>query len=131
MKYVLPFETARRAVEISAVHGQLQVCTPYGEFMQLVKSLVAAVGVDESCHVERNDDVAGAIACGAMASVREYFVNDGYLEGRMLFPIAVHKQWYPEHNPDVTEGVRGGTILSAQAHFEENGYREGRRPSRL
>ena len=128
MKYVLPFETVRRMVEISTVRGQLRVSLPYDEFVQLVKSLITAVDVDESWYLQRNEDVAGAIAGGMIASAQEHFSNDGYLEGRMPFPMTVDEQWYLEQNPDVAEGLRSGSVASAQAHFEDSGYREGRRP---
>lgn len=131
MKYVPPFEAVRRSVEISTVRGQLRVSLPYDDFVQLVKSLVAAIEVDESWYLQHNDDVAGAIARGVIGSAREHFANDGYLEGRLPFPIVVDEQWYLEQNPDVAEGVRNGTAPSAQVHFEESGYREGRRPFRL
>ncbi len=131
VKYVPPFETVRRSVEISTVRGQLRVSLSYDEFVRLVKSLVAAIEVDEVWYLERNDDVAGAIARGTVPSAQEHFAGDGYLEGRLPFPITVDEQWYLEQNPDVAEGVHAGSVASAQAHFEESGYREGRRPFRL
>jgi hypothetical protein len=131
VRYVPPFETVRRSVEISTVRGQLRVSLPYDDFVQLVKSLVAAIEVDESWYLQHNDDVAVAVASGAISSAREHFINDGYLEGRLPFPILVDEQWYLEQNPDVAEGLRNGELPSAQTHFEESGYREGRRPFRL
>ena len=131
MKYVPPFETVRRSVEVSTVRGQVRVSVPYEEFVRLVKSLVAAIDVDEVWYLERNDDVAGAIARGIIPSAREHFAGDGYLEGRLPFPVTVDEQWYLEQNPDVAEGIRAGSVASAQTHFEECGYREGRRPFRL
>ncbi len=131
MKYVPPFETVRRSVEISTVRGQLRVSLSYDEFVQLVKSLISAIEVDEAWYLDRNDDVAGAIARGAVLSAQEHFSGDGYLEGRLPFPITVDEQWYLEQNPDVAEGIRAGSVGSAQGHFEESGYREGRRPFRL
>ena len=130
MRYVPPFETVRRSVEISTVRGQLRVSMSYDDFVELVKSLVAAIDVDEAWYLQHNEDVAGAIARGAVASAREHFANDGYLEGRLPFPIDVDETWYLEQNPDVAEELRNGNITSAQMHFEESGYREGRRPFR-
>jgi len=128
VKYVPPFETVRRAVEISTVRGQLRVNLAYDDFVRLVQSLIAGVEVDERWYLDRNEDVARAITRGAVASAREHFLGDGYVEGRMPFPIAVDERWYLEQNPDVAESIRTGAVASAQAHFEENGYREGRRP---
>ncbi|MDE2580650.1 MAG: hypothetical protein KGL52_03375 [Rhodospirillales bacterium] len=130
-KFIPHFETARRSAEISMVRGQLRVSLSYEDFVNLVKSLVAAVAVDTAWYLDRNDDVAEAIARGAIASAQEHFANDGYLEGRMPFQIPVDEQWYLEQNPDVAEGIRTGSVASAQAHFEASGYREGRRPFRM
>lgn len=131
MKYIPPFETLRRSIEVSTVRGQLKVTVPYDEFLRIIKSLLAAVDVDEAWYLEHNDDVAGAIAQGAVSSARAHFAGDGYLEGRLPFPITVDEQWYLEQNPDVAEEVRKGDVASGQAHFEESGYREGRRPFSL
>ena len=128
MKYVPPFETVRRSVEISTVRGQLRVSLGYDDFVRLVQSLIAGVEVDERWYLDSNEDVARAIGRGAVASAREHFLGDGYVEGRMPFPITVDERWYLEQNPDVAESIRTGAVASAQAHFEENGYREGRRP---
>ena len=128
MKYIPPFETLRRSVEVSTVRGQLRVTVPYDEFLRIIKSLLAAVDVDEAWYLEHHDDVAGAIARGVVSSAREHFAGDGYLEGRLPFPITVDEQWYLEQNPDVAEEVRKGDVASGQAHFDESGYREGRRP---
>jgi len=128
VKYVPPFESVRRAVEISTVRGQLRVSLAYDDFVRLVQSLIAGVEVDERWYLEANEDVAHAIARGAVASAREHFLGDGYVEGRMPFPIMVDERWYLEQNPDVAESIRTGAVASAQMHFEENGYREGRRP---
>ncbi len=128
MRYLPPFESVRRAVEISTVRGQLRVSMAYDEFVALVKSLISGIDVDTPWYLDQNQDVSAAIARGAIVSAREHFVGDGYLEGRMPFPIAVDERFYLEQNPDVAEGIRTGTVPSAQAHFEQSGYREGRRP---
>ena len=131
MKYVPPFDTVRRTVEIATVRGQLRVNMGYDEFVSLVKTMISGLTVDEAWYLRQYGDVAGAIARGAVGSAQEHFVNDGYLEGRMPFPITVDEQWYLQQNPDVAEGIRGGLVESAQAHFEESGYREGRRPFQI
>lgn len=113
------------------MRGQLRVNMAYDEFVALVRSLISGLKVDQAWYLEHYDDVAGAIARGAVASSQEHFVNDGYLEGRMPFPIAVDEQWYLQQNPDVAEGIRGGSVASAQEHFEQSGYREGRRPFQI
>ncbi len=130
MRYLPPFDSVRRAVEISTVRGQLRVSMAYDEFVALIKSIVAGVEVDSRWYLDQNPDVADAIARGAIASPAEHFAGDGYLEGRMPFPITVDERFYLEQNPDVAEGIRAGSVASAQEHFERSGYREGRRPFR-
>jgi hypothetical protein len=125
MRYLPPFDAVRRAVEISTVRGQLRVSMAYDEFVALIKSIVAGVEVDSRWYLDQNPDVADAIASPA-----EHFAGDGYLEGRMPFPITVDERFYLEQNPDVAEGIRAGSVASAQEHFERSGYREGRRPFR-
>jgi hypothetical protein len=58
-----------------------------------------------------------------LPSGRRHFVDDGYFDGQMPFPIQVREQWCIEQNPGVDEEVRKGVIASGQAHFEEFGYR--------
>ena len=57
-----------------------------------------------------------------------HFVEDGYFEGRLPFPMKVDERWYMTQYPDVADSVRRGILQSAQAHFDEDGYREGRLP---
>jgi hypothetical protein len=130
MRYLPPFDSIRRGVEISTVRGQLRVTMAYDEFVALIKSLVGGIEVDARWYLDRNPDVADAIARGTITSAEEHFAGDGYLEGRMPFPIAVDERFYLEQNPDVAEGIRAGAVASAQEHFEASGYREGRRPFR-
>ncbi|MDE2006444.1 MAG: hypothetical protein KGI51_07755 [Rhodospirillales bacterium] len=118
----------RRAVEVSTVRGQLRVNIGYDDFVALIRLMLHGIDVNEQWYLRANDDVADALARGAIASAREHFVNDGYLEGRMPFPMRVNEAWYLQQNPDVAEGIRTGGVESAQAHFEDSGYREGRRP---
>lgn len=66
-----------------------------------------------------------------MASARQHFLDDGYFEGRLPFPMPVDERWYLEHYPDVAESVRKGVVGSAEQHFAEDGYREGRLPYEL
>lgn len=128
VKYVLPFEAIRRSVEVATVRGQLKVSTSYDEFIRIIKLLVSLVEVDEEWYLRQYEDVALAIREGIFASPRAHFASNGYLEGRMPFPILVDEQWYLQQNPDVADSIRRGEVASAQEHFDHNGYREGRLP---
>ncbi len=62
---------------------------------------------------------------------RLHFVNDGYFEGRLPFPIHVDERYYLSQNTGVADYVRKGMLESGQQHFDENGYAEGRLPFAL
>ncbi len=127
-KYILPFEAIRRSVEVSTVRGQLRVGVSYDEFTRIIKLLVSHVQVDEEWYLREYEDVALAIRDGVFSSPSAHFASNGYLEGRMPFPIPVDESWYLQHNPDVADSIRRGEVVSAQEHFYQNGYREGRLP---
>ena len=128
VKYVPPFETIRRSVEISTVKGELRVSVSYEDFIGLLKTMLASVEVDEEWYLDTYEDIARAVRDGVVRSAKQHFIDDGYFEGRMPFPIKVDEAWYLQHNPDVAESVRRGIIASGQVHFQEDGYREGRMP---
>jgi hypothetical protein len=124
----MPFEAIRRSVEVSTVRGQLKVSASYDEFIRIIKRLISLVEVDEAWYLSQYEDVAQAVRDGIFPSPTAHFASNGYLEGRMPFPILVDEQWYLEHNPDVADSIRQGKVASAQEHFTQNGYREGRQP---
>lgn len=128
MKYIPPFDMIRRSVEISTVKGELRVNVSYEDFINLLKTMLAGIDVNEQWYLQAYDDIARAVREGLIKSAKQHFVDDGYFEGRMPFPIEVDERWYLEQNPDVAESVRRGVIESGQAHFQEDGYREGRLP---
>jgi hypothetical protein len=129
LKYVPPFDFIRRSVEISTVKGELQVRMSYDEFVKLIKLLLSGTEVDEKWYVGQYEDVSGAIETGEIISAQKHFVEDGYFEGRLPFPMTVDDDWYLSQYPDVADGIRNGTITSARQHFTDDGYREGRFPA--
>lgn len=131
MKYIPPFDTIRRSVEISTVKGELRVNVSYEDFIRLLKTMLAGIEVDEEWYLRTYEDIARAVRDGSVKSAKQHFVDDGYFEGRMPFPVRVDERWYLQQNPDVAESVRRGVLESGQAHFEDDGYREGRLPFSL
>lgn len=131
MKYIPPFDTIRRSVEISTVKGELRVNVSYEDFIRLLKTMLAGIEVDEEWYLRTYEDIAKAVRDGSVKSAKQHFVDDGYFEGRMPFPVRVDERWYLQQNPDVAESVRRGVLESGQAHFEDDGYREGRLPFSL
>ena len=128
MKYLPPFDLVRRSVEISTIRGELRVNVSYDEFVRLLKRMIVGTDVDEEWYLKTYEDIAKAIRDGQTRSAQHHFVEDGYFEGRLPFPMKVDERWYMNQYPDVADSVRRGAIASAQTHFDEDGYREGRLP---
>lgn len=128
MKYLPPFEVVKSYVTISNIKGELMVSCTYENLVQMIRQLIAGVNVDEGWYLERYQDIAEAVSNGIVASAKSHFINDGYFEGRMPFPIRVDERYYLAENPGVADYVRKGHLESGQQHFDENGYKEGRLP---
>ena len=128
MKYIPPFDLIRRSVEISTVKGELRVNVSYEQFIRILKTIISGVEVNEDWYLKAYDDIAKAVRDGTVPSARQHFIEDGYFEGRLPFPVKVDEKWYLQQNPDVADSVRRGTVASGQSHFDEDGYREGRKP---
>ncbi len=128
MKYLPPFDLIRRSIEISTIRGELRVNVSYEDFVKILKRMIVGVEVDEAWYLRTYDDIAKAIRDGIVRSAQQQFVDDGYFEGRLPFPMRVDDRWYLSEYPDVADSVRKGTVLSPQVHFDEDGYREGRLP---
>jgi hypothetical protein len=128
LKYLPPFEVLKSYLTISNVQGELMVSCSYENLVQMLRQVIIGVEVEERWYLERYPDIAEAIEQGIVQSARLHFVNDGYFEGRMPFPIRVDERYYLEQNTGVADYVRKGMLESAQQHFDENGYAEGRLP---
>ncbi len=128
MKYIPPFELIRRSIEISTVRGELRVNMSYEDFVKILRMMIGGIEVNEAWYLRTYEDIASAIRDGVVKSAKQHFVDDGYFEGRLPFPIVVDERWYVAQNPDVGDSVRKGIVISAQAHFDQDGYREGRLP---
>jgi hypothetical protein len=128
VKYLPPFETLRSSLTITAIKGEMMVSCSYQDMVQVLRRLISGVEVDEAWYLEQYPDIAEAIAKGTVQSARLHFINDGYFEGRMPFPILVDERYYLAQNTGVADHVRKGLLTSGQQHFDENGYAEGRLP---
>jgi hypothetical protein len=128
VRYLPPFEALKSHISVSAPHGEPVVSCSYDDLVQIIRRLIIDVPVDEAWYLERYPDIAEAIEQGVVASPKAHFVNDGYFEGRLPFPIHVDEQFYLAQNPGVADYVEEGKLESGQQHFDENGYKEGRLP---
>lgn len=128
MKYLPPFELIRRSIEISTVRGELRVNLSYDNFVKILRMMIKGIEVDEAWYSSAYEDIGSAVKGGVVRSAKQHFVDDGYFEGRLPFPILIDERWYLAENPDVAESIRKGVVESAQDHFNRDGYREGRLP---
>jgi hypothetical protein len=128
LKYLPAFEVLKSYLTVSKIRDELMVSCSYENLIEMLRQVIIGVEVDERWYLERYLDVAEAIEQGMVQSPRLHFVNDGYFEGRLPFPIKVDERYYLTQNSDVAEYVRKGMLESGQQHFEENGYAEGRLP---
>jgi len=128
VNYLPPFDLIKQLLTISTVKGQMRVKVPYDDFLKLLRLLIAGTEVDEKWYLQKYEDIREAVEAGKIPSAKKHFVNDGYFEGRLPFPLDVDEEWYLSHYPDVAEGISSGAITSAKQHFTDNGYREGRLP---
>jgi hypothetical protein len=128
VKYLPPFELIRRSIEISTVRGELRVNVSYEDFVGILRTMIRGVEVDEAWYARTYEDIGSAVKEGVIRSAKQHFVDDGYFEGRLPFPMMVDERWYLSENPDVAESIRKGVVDSAQDHFNKDGYREGRLP---
>ena len=131
MKYLPPFDLIRRLVGTSTVKGELRVSTSYDDFIKTLRMLISGIEVDETWYLKQYEDIALAVAEGSINSAKQHFVDDGYFEGRLPFPMPVNERWYLEQYPDVADSIRRSAVESGQQHFSDDGYREGRLPRAL
>ena len=81
MKYLPPFDLIRRMVEVSTVRGELRVSLSYDDFIAILRMMISGIVVDEAWYLKEHEDIARAIADGAVASARQHFQDVGYFEG--------------------------------------------------
>jgi hypothetical protein len=127
VKYIPPFEVTKRLVEVSTAKGQLMATARYEDLIIMIKHLLSGTEVNEEWYLRQYPDVAKAIKEGGAISARQHYIDNGYFENRLPFPVAVDEAWYMREYPDVAASVREGGD-AAQDHFVRQGYREGRMP---
>lgn len=128
MRYLPPFQLIRDAIEVSTVRGELRVNVSYEDFIGILRSMIRGIEVNEDWYSRTYEDIGEAVRNGGVRSARQHFIDDGYLEGRLPFPMRVDETWYLQEYPDVADSLRSGAVKTAQEHFEQDGYREGRLP---
>ena len=128
MEYLPPFEILKSYITRSKVRGELRISCSYDDLLHMLRRLIAGIEVDEAWYLERYQDIAKAVHEGNIQSAQLHFVNHGYFEGRLPFPILVDERYYLTQNSGIADHVNRGILASGQQHFDENGYTEGRLP---
>jgi hypothetical protein len=128
LRYLPPFEVLKGTMNLTTARGKTRVDMTYEDLQKMIRTLLAAIEVDEAFYLERNPDVAHGIRAGQIRSAREHFVDHGYFEGRLPYRIEVNEGWYREYHSDLAETLRNGEYGSGQQHFDGPGYSEGREP---
>lgn len=128
MRYLPPFEFLKSKATIDTVNGRTMVHMSHDLLVEMLRSIIVNVDVDEDWYLRRYPDVANAVQTGVFKSAKDHFVNNGYFEGRMPFRMEVDESYYLGRNPEVADFVRRKELDSGQQHFDENGYLEGRKP---
>lgn len=85
-------------------------------------------GFNEHVYLERNPDVAQAIAYGQLSSGYEHFELWGRTEGRTP-TVLFDEQRYLTQNPDVAQAVATHATTSGYQHYLQHGWSEGRAAS--
>lgn len=97
-------------------------------FRDLLRCALERVRFDENHYLDLYPDVADALLHGRFVDARHHYVEFGYFEDRLPFPVEVDEIFYFQTYPDIEAEVSAGTMPSAQVHFELYGYKEGRLP---
>jgi hypothetical protein len=124
----VPFAQLKPTLGIIPSRGRLRVVIERADFLQLIKSLLMAVPVDEPWYRSRYPDVAKTIYNGTTASAATHYIESGYLDGRLPSDVTVDEEWYISRYDHVRTGLDRGVACSAKDHFMRLGYNEGCRP---
>jgi len=82
---------------------------------------------NETTYLQKNPDVAQAVASGIIPNGFEHWVKFGFLEKRTP-QISFNEQFYLDANPQVAAAVANGSFSSGFEHYARFGAAEGRSP---
>jgi len=115
-----PFATLIRKKLLLPSNKTPYTATKMSFLVELLRSRVAQIHVDESWYLNRNPDVRRAVRDGAVKDGREHFVTSGFYEHRLPYEICVDEAWYLECYEDVRQAVlaaafRPGRLISKRS----------------
>jgi hypothetical protein len=123
------FAGLKTRLRIIPYHGRLRVDIERADMLEIIKSLLAAVPIDESWYRATYPQAAGSIDDGTFPTATNHYAQVGYFEGYFPFQIIVDEKWYVSRYDHVKIGLERGRAKSAQDHFMRLGYQEGCRPT--
>jgi hypothetical protein len=126
--YVPPYAALKQRFAMSSAKDRLVASIDYEELQRVIQLLLRGVSVDEAWYRRTYPDVAEAIEAGTVGSAKAHFIDNGYFEGRLPFPLEVDEDWYRANYTDIGQAIAQGEFASATTHFVEYGYTEGRLP---
>jgi hypothetical protein len=127
VNFIPSFDVTKRLIEISTAKGQVVATARYENLIMMIKLLLSGIDVNEEWYLRQYPDVGKAIRDGGTKSAKQHYIDNGYFENRLPFPVMVDDGWYKREYPDVAESIKEGTD-SSQEHFVRQGYKEGRMP---
>jgi len=130
-RYIPPFIFVKKNFSMSASDGNIVANIDYDHLLSVVRLLLRGISFDEDWYLSSYPDIAEALAAGHITSAKGHFIEDGYFEGRLPFPLEVDEAWYTQEYPDIGQAIERGEIASATDHFREFGYMEGRIPGAI
>jgi hypothetical protein len=125
----VPFAKLKTRLRISPVRGRLRADIAPDEFLDLIKTILMAVPVDEAWYRTTYPKVAKVIDDKIFPSAAYHYAEQGYFDGCIPFDMAVDAEWYVSRYDHVRIGLERGVAKSAQDHFVRMGYTEGCRPT--
>lgn len=128
MQYLPPIDAVKAKLTFSSGKNGVKVSLDYDEFINIIRLYLRGVTVDENWYFNKYPDVKEAVENGTFRSAAHHFLENGYFEGRLPFPLEVNEEWYLREYQDVRAEIKAGNLTSALAHYLDHGYTEGRLP---
>jgi hypothetical protein len=119
----------KQRYKINANADVERVNLPYRDFLEIFRSVLRGVEVDEEWYFREYPDVEQAVKSGIFKSAKHHFLENGYFEGRKPGNCAIDEEWYLLTYPDVSSAIEAKLVPSATEHFHASGYEEGRLPT--
>lgn len=128
MKYLPPFESIRRVIEITTIRGDLRVNVSYEDFIAIQRQMIRGTDVAEAWRARTYEDIGHVVKACDVPFSKHYLIHNGCFERCSRFPMQLDEPGSLAQHPDVAESIPQGTVEAAQQHFDRDGYRKGRLP---